>query len=82
MPTKGFFYRFNGVNASTSGNGINSCKGVLSDEYIDLLHGISFPTVSIGGDEEDLKCERLVDTNRIRYACPEGTLSPRVLLCK
>lgn len=82
MATKDCFYQSNGVNASTSGNGANSCEGVLSDECMDLLRGISFPTVSIGGDEEDLKCERLVDTDRIRDVCPEGTLSPGVLLCE
>lgn len=74
--TKGCWYSFGGINASTSGPGANGCEGVLSDECIDLLSEIFYPT---GGDGEDVRCETTLDQDWIREACPDEILADNIV---
>jgi hypothetical protein len=80
---RGCFYQFNGVNASVSGTGTNTCEGVLSAECVDLLREISFPTPAIGGSGDDLECQRIPNSELLNEVCPDGMLTPGVAFsCK
>lgn len=76
---KACLYQFSGVNTSVSGSGLNSCEGVLSQECISLIRGTTFPTAPLLGDEGDLQCQPIPDSDKIRETCGQSIISPGVL---